>query len=64
MIATKIEVFEIWHLHFHLGIIFVVDANDRERIAEARQELEGLLSEDELRDAHLLVFANKQVSVA
>ncbi len=42
----------------------MVDANDRERISEARQELEGLLSEDELRDAHLLVFANKQVSVA
>jgi ADP-ribosylation factor protein 1 len=43
------------------GIIFVVDSNDRERITEAREELQRMLSEDELRDALLLVFANKQV---
>eukprot|EP01027_Heterolobosea_sp_BB2_P025628 GEZU01039332.1.p1 GENE.GEZU01039332.1~~GEZU01039332.1.p1 ORF type:complete len:182 (-),score=64.14 GEZU01039332.1:137-682(-) len=42
------------------GIIFVVDSNDRERIGEARDELHRMLSEDELRDAILLVFANKQ----
>jgi ADP-ribosylation factor protein 1 len=42
------------------GIIFVVDSNDRERISEAREELQRMLNEDELRDAMLLVFANKQ----
>jgi ADP-ribosylation factor protein 1 len=42
------------------GIIFVVDSNDRERVAEAREELQRMLNEDELRDALLLVFANKQ----
>jgi signal recognition particle receptor subunit beta len=42
------------------GIIFVVDSNDRERVAEAREELQRMLNEDELRDAVLLVFANKQ----
>ncbi len=42
------------------GLIFVVDSNDRERAGEARAELERMLSEDELRDAVLLVFANKQ----
>lgn len=42
------------------GIIFVVDSNDRERIPEAREELQRMLNEDELRDALLLVFANKQ----
>jgi ADP-ribosylation factor 1/2 len=42
------------------GIIFVVDSNDRERIGEARDELQRMLNEDELRDALLLVFANKQ----
>ena len=42
------------------GIIFVVDSNDRERIVEAREELQRMLNEDELRDALLLVFANKQ----
>ena len=43
-----------------LGLIFVVDSNDRDRIDEAREELRRMLGEDELRDAALLVFANKQ----
>lgn len=42
------------------GIIFVVDSNDRERIADARAELERMLSEPELSDAVLLCLANKQ----
>lgn len=40
----------------------MVDSNDRERIGEAREELMRMLAEDELRDAVLLIFANKQVS--
>lgn len=43
------------------GLIFVVDSNDRERVNEAREESTRMLAEDELRDAVLLVFANKQV---
>ncbi|WWC90652.1 ADP-ribosylation factor [Kwoniella dendrophila CBS 6074] len=52
----------LWRHYFQntQGIIFVVDSNDRERITEAREELQRMLSEDELRDALLLVFANKQ----
>jgi len=42
------------------GIIYVVDSNDRERIDEAALELQKLLREDELRDAVVLVLANKQ----
>lgn len=42
------------------GIIFVVDSNDRDRVSEARDEMQRMLNEDELRDAILLVFANKQ----
>ena len=38
-----------------------MDSNDRERVGEARDELNRMLGEDELRDATLLVFANKQV---
>ena len=38
----------------------MVDSNDRDRIGEARDELHRMLNEDELRDAVLLVFANKQ----
>ncbi|KAG6903460.1 hypothetical protein C0995_005483 [Termitomyces sp. Mi166 len=52
----------LWRHYFQntQGIIFVVDSNDRERVAEAREELQRMLNEDELRDALLLVFANKQ----
>ncbi|CAJ1452543.1 unnamed protein product [Effrenium voratum] len=42
------------------GLIFVVDSNDRDRIEDARGELNKMLNEDEMRDAVLLVFANKQ----
>ena len=38
----------------------MVDSNDRERVGEAMEELSRMLAEDELRDAILLVFANKQ----
>ncbi|OMH80639.1 ADP-ribosylation factor 1 [Zancudomyces culisetae] len=52
----------LWRHYFQntQGIIFVVDSNDRERIGEAKEELQQMLNEDELRDAILLVFANKQ----
>lgn len=42
------------------AIIFVVDSADAERMSVARGELAAMLEEDELRDAILLVFANKQ----
>jgi small GTP-binding protein len=42
------------------GVIFVVDSNDRERISEAAEELQKMLREDELREAAVLVLANKQ----
>lgn len=44
------------------GLIFVVDSNDTapDRIELAKQELHRLLQDDELRDAVVLVFANKQ----
>ena len=52
----------LWrHYYSHRqGIIFVVDASDRERIEYAKEELQLLLHEDGLKDAALLVFANKQ----
>ncbi|KAJ7252858.1 ADP-ribosylation factor family-domain-containing protein [Mycena rebaudengoi] len=42
------------------AIIFVIDSNDRDRVPEAREELQRMLNEDELHDALFLVFANKQ----
>ncbi|CDP02537.1 unnamed protein product [Coffea canephora] len=52
----------LWRHYFQntQGLIFVVDSNDKERISEARDELHRMLNEEELRDAILLVFANKQ----
>ena len=55
----------LWRHYFQntQGLIFVVDSNDRERIGEARDELMRMLAEDELREAVLLIFANKQVCI-
>eukprot|EP01119_Soliformovum_irregulare_P016686 TRINITY_DN486_c0_g1_i4.p1 TRINITY_DN486_c0_g1~~TRINITY_DN486_c0_g1_i4.p1 ORF type:complete len:181 (-),score=60.61 TRINITY_DN486_c0_g1_i4:56-598(-) len=52
----------LWRHYFQntQGIIFVVDSNDRERVTEAAEELGKMINEDELRDAVVLVFANKQ----
>ncbi|XP_071370129.1 ADP-ribosylation factor 5 isoform X1 [Centroberyx affinis] len=52
----------LWRHYFQntQGLIFVVDSNDRERVAESAEELSKMLQEDELREAILLVFANKQ----
>ena len=42
-------------------IIFMVDSNDRERLAEAAEDLQKFLIEsDELKDAKFLILANKQ----
>lgn len=52
----------LWRHYFQKtqGLIYVVDSNDRDRIEEAEEELQKMLNEEELRDAVLLVFANKQ----
>merc|ERR1712146_627859 len=42
------------------GIIFVVDSNDRDRIDDARDELHKMINDEELKDAIVLVYANKQ----
>jgi ADP-ribosylation factor protein 6 len=38
----------------------VVDCADRDRIDEARQELHRIINDREMRDAIILIFANKQ----
>ncbi|OBS66989.1 hypothetical protein A6R68_04470, partial [Neotoma lepida] len=52
----------LWRHYFQntQGLIFVVDSNDRERIQEGAAVLQKMLLEDELQDAVLLLFANKQ----
>ncbi|KAF9359120.1 Arf GTPase arl1 [Mortierella sp. AD094] len=42
------------------AVIYVVDSVDRDRVSTAKEELMAMLEEEELKDASLLVFANKQ----
>lgn len=46
-----------------IAVVFVIDSSYRDRVSEAHSELAKLLTEKELRDALLLIFANKQVLV-
>ncbi|KAK1974927.1 ADP-ribosylation factor family protein [Colletotrichum cereale] len=50
-----------WRNYFEKtdALIWVVDATDRLRIEDCREELHGLLQEERLSGASLLVFANK-----
>lgn len=41
-------------------MIFVVDSSDTARLDEARSELHKIINDREMKDALLLVFANKQ----
>merc|ERR1712025_1236032 len=53
---------KLWRYYYHGtdAAIFVVDSSDRDRIEDAREELFKMLNEEEMRDAVVLVFANKQ----
>ncbi|KAI9220993.1 ADP-ribosylation factor family-domain-containing protein [Blastocladiella britannica] len=42
------------------GLIFVVDSSDADRFAEAKDELHRIISDPDMKDALLLIFANKQ----
>ncbi|MES1922148.1 Arf GTPase arl1 [Bonamia ostreae] len=73
-IGFNVETFRVWDLggqtnirpywkcYFQdaIAVIFVVDSTDVERLDLARQELLSVVSEEEMANIHLLVFANKQ----
>ncbi|SPO01105.1 probable ADP-ribosylation factor-like 2 [Cephalotrichum gorgonifer] len=50
-----------WRNYFEKtdALIWVVDATDRGRVGDCKEELHGLLMEERLSGASLLVFANK-----
>ncbi|XP_011457178.3 uncharacterized protein [Magallana gigas] len=52
----------LWRFYYQNteGLIYVVDSSDRERIAESREELFGILDSDEMREVPVVVIANKQ----
>ena len=41
------------------GIIFIIDAADRDRIGEAKKELDTLLEMKELENVPFVIFGNK-----
>lgn len=52
----------LWRHYFQNtdGLIFVVDSQDRDRVARAAQEFKSILDDPLMRNAAILVFANKQ----
>eukprot|EP00958_Prasinococcus_capsulatus_P013320 scaffold1363_cov356-Prasinococcus_capsulatus_cf.AAC.7 len=42
------------------AIIYVVDSSDVERIGTSKQEFHAILEEEELKNAVILIYANKQ----
>ncbi|XP_075885666.1 E3 ubiquitin-protein ligase TRIM23 [Nelusetta ayraudi] len=61
-VGGKHKLRPLWK-HYYLNtqaVVFVVDSCHRDRLMEAHSELAKLLTEKELRDALLLIFANKQ----
>ncbi|KAL1512090.1 hypothetical protein AB1Y20_005362 [Prymnesium parvum] len=42
------------------ALVFLVDSNDPDRLQEAREELHEVLADDRLRNACVLLLANKQ----
>ncbi|CAE8620724.1 unnamed protein product [Polarella glacialis] len=61
-IGGQDKIRKLWR-HYYLGthgVMFVVDSSDRDRIEDAREELWKMMKEEEMREAVLLVFANKQ----
>ncbi|AQZ18106.1 ARF3 (YOR094W) [Zygosaccharomyces parabailii] len=52
----------LWRHYFPAttALIFVIDSQDKDRIKEAKEELYGIISEKEMENVVLLVWANKQ----
>ena len=56
------EVRPLWRLYYQgtHRLIFVVGSNDRDRIVDAKEELNNMLNENDMKDFIVLVFRNKQ----
>jgi signal recognition particle receptor subunit beta len=45
---------------FIVGLFYVVDSSDRERMNDAKDELYKILDESEMRNVPVIIIANKQ----
>jgi len=61
-IGGQDKIRKLWRHYYQgtNGLIYVIDSSDRNRIEDAQEELSKMMKEEELHDAALLVFANKQ----
>merc|ERR1712007_7990 len=61
-IGGQDKIRKLWRHYYQgtEGLIFVVDSSDRDRVEDVCEELNKMLNEDEMRNAVLLVYANKQ----
>ncbi|CAF1305945.1 unnamed protein product, partial [Didymodactylos carnosus] len=52
----------LWHHYFENvdGLVFVIDSTDKRRLHLAKAELEGIYQHDLIKNAPLVVIANKQ----
>ena len=61
-IGGQDKIRNLWRVYLQgsQGLIFVIDSSDKQRLTEAKDELYRLLEEEDLKGAHVLIFANKQ----
>ncbi|XP_006000590.1 uncharacterized protein LOC102358505 [Latimeria chalumnae] len=61
-VCSQTKIRPLWKHYFaHTdGLVFVVDSADPERFEEAREELEAILDDDQMRHVPFLILANKQ----
>ena len=60
-VGGQTSIRKLWR-HYFSGtdaLVYVIDTSDKERLDMAREELSSILNDDELRNACLLVLANK-----
>ena len=61
-IGGQYKLRSLWSHYFDNidALVYIVDSADMDRIEENKETLQGLLREDQLKDAKLLVYCNKQ----
>jgi len=61
-IGGQFKLRNLWSHYFDntQGLIYVVDSNDADRIAESREALHMIISDESMNGVPILVYANKQ----